>query len=82
MGPLGMADTGIALCTSMQERMATGHTAMLAPAANWDLSTLAGAGVLRSSANDMLTFLEDGELRVSLLSVAATGSHIRLSVGR
>jgi serine-type D-Ala-D-Ala carboxypeptidase/endopeptidase len=38
--------------------MATGHTAMLAPTANWDLPTLAGAGALRSSANDMLTFLE------------------------
>jgi hypothetical protein len=31
---------------------------MLAPATNWDLPTLAGAGALRSSANDMLTFLE------------------------
>jgi D-alanyl-D-alanine-carboxypeptidase/D-alanyl-D-alanine-endopeptidase len=31
---------------------------MLAPTANWDLPTLAGAGALRSSVNDMLTFLE------------------------
>lgn len=38
--------------------MATGHSATLAPAPNWDLPTLAGAGALRSSANDMLTFLE------------------------
>ena len=42
----------------MKQRMATGHNAMLAPVANWDLPTLAGAGALRSSANDMLTFLE------------------------
>ena len=56
--PLGMPDTGITLSSSMKQRMATGHTAMLAPAANWDLPTLAGAGALRSSANDMLTFLE------------------------
>jgi CubicO group peptidase (beta-lactamase class C family) len=56
--PLGMPDTGIALSSFMQQRMATGHTAMLAPTANWDLPTLAGAGALRSSANDMLTFLE------------------------
>ena len=56
--PLSMPDTGITLSSSMKERMATGHTAMLAPAANWDLPTLAGAGALRSSANDMLTFLE------------------------
>jgi D-alanyl-D-alanine-carboxypeptidase/D-alanyl-D-alanine-endopeptidase len=57
-GPLGMADTGIALSDSMKQRMATGHTSMLNPTANWDLPTLAGAGALRSSANDMLTFLE------------------------
>jgi hypothetical protein len=53
-----MPDTGITLSSSMKERMATGHTAMLAPATSWDLPTLAGAGALRSSANDMLTFLE------------------------
>jgi len=56
--PLNMPDTGITLSGSMKQRMATGHTAMLAPTANWDLPTLAGAGALRSSANDMLTFLE------------------------
>ncbi len=55
---LGMPDTCITLSSSMQQRMATGHTAMLVPAANWDFPTLAGAGALRSSANDMLTFLE------------------------
>ena len=56
--PLGMLDTGIALTPSMKQRMATGHNAMLAPVANWDLPALAGAGALRSSTNDMLTFLE------------------------
>src|SRR4051794_35467212 len=56
--PLGMPDTGIALSSSMEKRMATGHNAMLIPVANWDLTTLAGAGALRSSANDMLTLLE------------------------
>jgi D-alanyl-D-alanine-carboxypeptidase/D-alanyl-D-alanine-endopeptidase len=56
--PLGMPDTGITLSSSMQQRMATGHNAILAPVAKWDLPTLAGAGALRSSVNDMLTFLE------------------------
>jgi len=57
--PLSMPDTGITLSSSMNHRMATGHNAMLAPVANSDLPTpLAGAGALRSSANDMLTFLE------------------------
>jgi serine-type D-Ala-D-Ala carboxypeptidase/endopeptidase len=57
--PLGMPDTGITRASSMNERMATGHNAMLAPVANSDLpAPLAGAGALHSSANDMLTFLE------------------------
>jgi CubicO group peptidase (beta-lactamase class C family) len=56
--PLGMPDTCVTLSSSMQQRMAAGHNAMLAPVANWDFLTLAGAGALRSSANDMLTFLE------------------------
>jgi len=56
--PLRMPDTGIALSAAMKQRMATGHNAMLLPVANWDLPTLAGAGALRSSVNDMLTFLE------------------------
>ena len=56
--PLNMRDTGITLSPSMKQRMATGHNAFLAPVANWDFPTLAGAGALRSSANDMLTFLE------------------------
>jgi D-alanyl-D-alanine-carboxypeptidase/D-alanyl-D-alanine-endopeptidase len=56
--PLGMPDTGVALSSSMKQRMATGHNAMLAPVANWDFLTLAGAGALRSSANDLLTLLE------------------------
>lgn len=56
--PLGMPDTGITLSSSMERRMATGHNALLAPVANWDFQALAGAGGLRSSANDMLTFLE------------------------
>ncbi|HEY3841075.1 MAG TPA: serine hydrolase [Bryobacteraceae bacterium] len=56
--PLGMPDTVITLSSSQKRSMATGHNAMLAPVATWDLPTLAGAGALRSSANDMLTFLE------------------------
>jgi D-alanyl-D-alanine-carboxypeptidase/D-alanyl-D-alanine-endopeptidase len=55
---LNMRDTGITLSSSMKQRMATGHNGMPAPVANWDFPTLAGAGALRSSANDMLTFLE------------------------
>lgn len=57
--PLSMPDTGIKLASSMDLRMATGHTATLEPVANSEFpAPLAGAGALRSSANDMLTFLE------------------------
>jgi len=56
--PLNMRDTAITLSSSMKQRMATGHSGILEPVANWDLPTLAGAGALRSSADDMLTLLE------------------------
>jgi CubicO group peptidase (beta-lactamase class C family) len=58
--PLNMPDTNLTLSSSMKQRMATGHTGMLAPIVKHGilLPTLAGAGALRSSANDMLTFLE------------------------
>lgn len=56
--PLKMQDTAIRVTASMRERFATGHNEMLAPVPYWDLPTLAGAGAIRSSTNDMLTFLE------------------------
>lgn len=56
--PLGMSDTSITLSPSQQERLALGHSVQLRPVANWDLPTLAGAGALRSTVNDMLTFVE------------------------
>lgn len=56
-GPLGMNSTGIALTPEMKARLAVGHNAKLEATPNWDLPALAGAGALRSSANDMLTFL-------------------------
>jgi len=56
-GPLGMKDTAIELSADMRSRLAVGHDAALAPVLNWDIPTLAGAGALRSSANDMLTLL-------------------------
>ena len=56
--PLGMDDTRITLTDSMQQRLARGHNMGLAPVANWDFSALAGAGALRSTANDLLKFLQ------------------------
>jgi CubicO group peptidase (beta-lactamase class C family) len=56
-GPLGMTSTSVMLTPSMKARLATGHDRLLKPTKGWDLPTLAGAGAIRSSANDMLTFL-------------------------
>lgn len=57
LDPLGMSDTRIELTPSMQARMAQGFDVQSAPTRNWDLPTLAGAGALKSTANDMLKFL-------------------------
>lgn len=54
--PLGMRDTRISLTPDLRQRLAQGHGMTGQPAANWDIPTLAGAGALRSTANDMLTF--------------------------
>jgi len=55
--PLGMTSTSIVLSPEQKARLAAGHSATLEPVPNWDLPTLAGAGALRSSTNDLLTFL-------------------------
>jgi len=82
--PLGMPDTGVILSSSMKQRMATGHNAMLTPVATWDFPTLAGAGALRSSANDMLTFLEAflGYRESPLAPAMKTMLEIRRPVGK
>ncbi|HEU4693364.1 MAG TPA: serine hydrolase, partial [Vicinamibacterales bacterium] len=56
-GPLGMTSTGVALTPAMRAKLATGRDQSLNPTKGWDIPTLAGAGALRSSTNDMLTFL-------------------------
>lgn len=55
--PLGMRSTAITLSEEMKTRFAVGHDATMQRVAYWDLPTLAGAGALRSTANDMLTFV-------------------------
>jgi CubicO group peptidase (beta-lactamase class C family) len=55
--PLGMTSTTITLNPEERARLAVGHDSKLTKVENWDLPTLAGAGALRSTANDLLTFL-------------------------
>jgi D-alanyl-D-alanine-carboxypeptidase/D-alanyl-D-alanine-endopeptidase len=56
-GPLNMADTRIALTPDERARLAPGHDLEGKTVANWDLPTLAGAGALRSTANDLLAYI-------------------------
>ena len=57
-GPLNMTDTAITLTPSMRARFIEGHDGAHNPAHAWDLDALAGAGGIRSTAADMLTYLE------------------------
>lgn len=58
--PLGMNDTGITLSPEMKARLAPGHGFNHNPVPNLDFSireVMAGGGGLKSSVNDLLTFL-------------------------
>lgn len=55
--PLGMLGTGIRLAQPAAARLATGHDGNGVRVPTWDLPTLAGAGALRSDADDLLKFL-------------------------
>ena len=57
-GPLGMTDTSIAVPDDKLARFAQGHSRRGKPVSNWDLPALAGAGALRSTVADLLTFLD------------------------
>jgi len=81
--PLGMKDTEITLSSDMKARLAVGHNQALERVANWDLPTLAGAGALRSSANDLLKFLAAnlGYTKSSLAPAMATMLTVRRPTG-
>jgi len=57
LDPLCMTSSGITLTPEEKKRFAIGHDAYMRRTAHWDLAALAGAGALRSDADDMLTFL-------------------------
>src|SRR5262245_52777557 len=56
-GPLGLTATAMTLPAPLLAKRAIGHNEALQPVPNWDDTTLAGAGSLSSSANDLLVFL-------------------------
>lgn len=56
--PLGMRDTVITLSPARLRRLMQGHDGARQPTARWDLDAFASAGGIRSSAGDMLKYLE------------------------
>ncbi|MFE7561913.1 serine hydrolase domain-containing protein [Kitasatospora sp. NPDC057500] len=56
--PLGLADTVVTPDAGQAARLAPGHTTGGRPVPGWELSGLAGAGALKSTAADLAVFLE------------------------
>ena len=56
--PLGLSDTGVKLSPEQEKRFAPGHGPQHQAAHAWNIDALAGAGAIRSTAGDMLTYLE------------------------
>jgi D-alanyl-D-alanine-carboxypeptidase/D-alanyl-D-alanine-endopeptidase len=75
--PLGMNDTRVTLTEEMQKRLATGHDADGRPVHNWDLDALAGAGAIRSSAADMLRYLQGHIEPPEKLKAAIELAHVK-----
>jgi D-alanyl-D-alanine-carboxypeptidase/D-alanyl-D-alanine-endopeptidase len=58
LDPLGMTHTGVALTPWMGDHLALGHRQNGRLASNWGFDALAGAGAIRSTAEDMLKFID------------------------
>lgn len=56
--PLGMTETAVTMRPDLRPRFIEGHDANHQQASAWDLTALAGAGAIRSSVKDMLTYLD------------------------
>ncbi|MCC7680682.1 serine hydrolase [Janthinobacterium sp. FW305-128] len=56
--PLGMASSSAVTTPALRAHLAPGHLADGKPAANWDFQAIAGAGAVRSSARDMIAYMQ------------------------
>lgn len=73
--PLGLSDTRVALDEEQSSRLARGHF-FGRPVGLWEIPVLAGAGALRSTAADLMVFLEASlGLRRTPLQVALRTTH-------
>jgi serine-type D-Ala-D-Ala carboxypeptidase/endopeptidase len=75
LAPLGMRQTAITLTLALRAHLAPGHDGAGDVVPNWDLPTLAGAGALRSTARDMLTYLAANLDTTSALGRAMRDAH-------
>jgi D-alanyl-D-alanine-carboxypeptidase/D-alanyl-D-alanine-endopeptidase len=57
-GPLHMRDTGIELSPAQRSRLIQGYDSNFDPTDSWDFDVFAGAGAIKSTAADMLTYLD------------------------
>jgi CubicO group peptidase (beta-lactamase class C family) len=71
--PLQLSDTGVSLSAAQQARFIPGHTSDNRAARAWDFDALAGAGALRSTAADMLSYLE-ANLRPEKQAASGSGA--------
>ncbi|GAA4968809.1 hypothetical protein GCM10023205_37510 [Yinghuangia aomiensis] len=55
--PLGLSDTSVAVPPAHAARLAAGHTKRRKPTSAWDMASLAGAGGLHATAQDLLAFV-------------------------
>jgi CubicO group peptidase (beta-lactamase class C family) len=55
--PLGLEQTCITLSDEQRKRLAPPHNDLGRPSSTWEFDAIAGAGALRSTADDMLTYL-------------------------
>ncbi|WP_179008310.1 serine hydrolase [Winogradskyella forsetii] len=73
---LDMDDTRIVFTDRMKERLAYGYNDELKQTNNWDITSLAGAGAIRSSTRDMVNFIKANmETNNSSLNKAMKLSH-------
>jgi CubicO group peptidase (beta-lactamase class C family) len=58
LDPLGMRNTGITVTPEMKARLSVGHDSFLQPVSYWDAGPMAPAVGLKSTTQDLLTFIE------------------------
>ncbi|MDB6066153.1 MAG: serine hydrolase [Pedosphaera sp.] len=81
--PLGMTNTFITVPPALLSHLAPGHDTEGNVVANWDIPTFAGAGALRSTANDMLKFISAnmGLTKTALLPAMRVAHEARRPAG-